>query len=357
VGRMIAVAAVALAFVGGWLLVRGEVPCEVLATQPVCEVAVLPGPTENTLSLVTIGGAEAFQPEGQLLLTTIAVQDDLDLRAWLRARTSGVVDAVPRETIYPPGSDRDQVAETNALMMADSQLMATIAALSAAGYTLSGEGALVAGVADDAVTTDLETGDVIIGVDDVPVRDSRDVVEAVRASEPGATLRFAVEADDETREVPVTLGGSSEDPPVPYVGVILTTELDLPVEVTIDAGVIGGPSAGLLFALSIVELLGPEDLTDGRVIAGTGTMDQDGLVGSVGGVRQKLAGATATSSDADVATVFLVPRGNLAEARGADVDADVLLVPVDTLDDAVEALEDLRAGRDPRDAVVLAAGG
>jgi Lon-like protease len=77
----------------------------------------------------------------------------------------------------------------------------------------------------------------------------------------------------------------------------------------------------------------------------------------VGGVRQKLAGATATSAGEDVATVFLVPRGNLAEARGADVDADVLLVPVDTLDDAVAALEDLRSGRDPRDAVVLAAGG
>jgi Lon-like protease len=357
VGRVIAVAAIVLGLVGGWLLARGEVPCEVLATQPVCEVAVLPGPSENTLPLVTIGGVESYQPEGQLRLTTIAVQDDLDLGAWLRARTSGVVDAVSRETIYPAGSDREQVAEDNALLMADSQLMATIAGLTASGYTLTGEGALVAGVAEDAVTSDLEAGDVIVGVDGGEVLDSRDVVDAVRASEPGETLRFEVETDGASREVAVTLGRSGDDPPVPYVGVILTTELDLPVDVTIDAGVIGGPSAGLLFALSIVELLGPEDLTDGRIIAGTGTVDRDGQVGSVGGVRQKVSGAAAPASGDDPAAVFLVPRGNLAEARRAAVDSDVLLVPVDTLGDALDALADLRSGRDPQDAVVLAASG
>lgn len=354
-GRVIAIAALALGLVGGWLLVRGDVPCEVLATQPVCEVAVLPGPSEDALGLVTIDGAEEFAPEGQLRLTTIAVQDDLDLRSWLRARTSGIVDAVPRETIYPSGADREQVAETNSLLMADSQLMATIAGLTASGYTLVGEGALVAGVADDAVTDALEAGDVIVGVDGEVVLDSRNVVDAVRASEPGAILRFDVDTDGATREVPVTLGRSGDDPPVPYVGVILTTELDLPVDVSIDAGVIGGPSAGLLFALSIVELLGPEDLTGGRIIAGTGTVDRDGQVGAVGGVRQKVSGATAPASGDEPAAVFLVPRGNLKEARRAAVDSDVLLVPVDTLGEALDALSELRSGRDPRDAVVLAA--
>lgn len=355
-GRVIAVAAVVMALVGGWLFARGEVACEVFATQPVCEVAVLPGPSEDTLPLVTIDGVESFESDGQLRLTTIAVQDELDLRTWLRARTSGTIDAVPRETIYPSGSDREQVAENNALMMADSQLMATVAGLTASGYTLTGEGALVAGIADDAVTDALKTGDVIVGVDGEVILDSRDVLDAVRASEPGTVLRFDVESGETTREVDVTLGRSDDQPPVPYVGVILTTELELPIDVTIDAGVIGGPSAGLVFALSIVELLGPEDLTDGRVIAGTGTVDRDGRVGAVGGVRQKVAGATAPSFGDDPAAVFLVPRANLAEARRAAVEREVLLVPVDTLGDALEALENLRSGRDPRDAVVLAAG-
>ncbi len=355
-GRVITVAAVMAVLVGGWLFVRGEVPCEVLAAQPSCEVAVLPGPSQDTLELVTIGGAEAHPSDGQLRLTTIAVQDDLDLRSWFRARISGTVDAVARETIYPPGSDRDQVAETNALMMADSQLMATIAGLTASGYTLTGEGALVAGIAEDAVTDDLEAGDVIVGVDGEVVRDSRDVVDTVRASDPGETLTFAVDNDGASREVAVTLGTSADEPPVSYVGVLLTTQMDLPVDVTIDAGVIGGPSAGLLFALSIVELLGPEDLTDGRIIAGTGTVDRDGQVGSVGGIRQKVSGATTPASGEDPAAVFLVPRGNLAEARRAAVERELLLVPVDTLDDALDALEALRSDRDPRDAVVLAAG-
>lgn len=356
VGRVVAMAGVVVMLVGGWLVARGEVPCEVLATQPTCEVAVIPGPSENALPLVTIGGVEVYQPDGQLRLTTIAVQDDLDLRSWLRARTSRTVDAVPRETIYPSGADADEVAETNALMMADSQLMATIAGLTASGYSLTGEGALVAGVQEDAVTDELEAGDVIVGVDGETVLDSRDVVDAVQASDPGATLAFEVEKDGTPRDVDIRLGRSGDDPPVPYVGVLLTTELDLPVEVGIDAGEIGGPSAGLLFALSIVELLGPEDLTDGRIIAGTGTMDRDGRVGPVGGIRQKVSGATTPSSGEDPAEVFLVPRGNLAEARRAAIDRDILLVPVDTLDDALDALGALRSGRDPQDAVVLAGG-
>jgi Lon-like protease len=357
VGRIVAVAGLVAMLVGGWLFARGEVPCEVLAVQPSCEVAVLPGPSEDTLPLVTIGGAEAFETDGQLRLTTIAVQDHLGLRDWLRARTSRTIDAVPRETIYPAGADAEEVAETNAVLMADSQLVATIAGLTASGYTLTGEGALVAGIQDDAVTDDLEAGDVIVGVDGEAVTDSRDVVDAVQASDPGATLEFAVESDGAPREVDVRLGRSDDDPPVPYVGVLLTTELDLPVEVSIDSGEIGGPSAGLLFALSIVELLGAEDLTDGRIVAGTGTVDRDGRVGPVGGIRQKVAGATTPASGGDPAAVFLVPRDNLAEARRAPVDRDILLVPVDTLDDAIDALGALRSGRDPQDAVVLAAGG
>lgn len=355
-GRIVAVAAAVMVLVGGWSFMRGEIPCEVLAAQPTCEVAVLPGPSKNALPLVSVGDAEAFRPDGELRLTTIAVQDDLDLRSWLRARTSEIIDAVPRETIYPAGADADEVAETNALMMADSQLMATIAGLTASGYTLTGEGALVAGVQEDAVTDDLEPGDVIVGVDGETVLDSRDVVDAVQASDPGATLEFAVEKDGTPREVDIRLGRSDDDPPMPYVGVLLTTELELPVEVSIDAGDIGGPSAGLLFALSIVELLGPEDLTDGRIVAVTGTMDRDGRVGPVGGIRQKVSGATTPASGEDPAGVFLVPRENLAEARRAPVDRDILLVPVDTLDEALDALGALREGRDPQDAVVLAAG-
>jgi Lon-like protease len=344
-----------LAFLGGFAVANGYVPCDVVSLQPTCDVALRPGPAEDTLQLVSVEGARSYSSTGQLLLTTVAVQDDLSFRAWIDARTSRIVDAVPRERIYPPGSDRDDVAEMNAALMADSQLVATIAALEELGYELEGEGALVAAVTEDAVTDELEPGDVIVAVDGATVRESRDVVDLVQASRPGEVVELRVAGASGERLVRVTLGGSPEDADLPYIGILLTTELDLPVDVSIDAGVIGGPSAGLMFALSIIDRLGAEDLTGGAVIAGTGTVDRDGVIGAVGGVRQKIVGATDGESGGRPATVFLVPRGNLEDARSATVPRDVLLVPVGTLEEALTALDELREGRRPTEALALAA--
>jgi Lon-like protease len=344
-----------LAFLGGFAVTNGYVPCDVVSLQPTCDVALRPGPAEDTLQLVSVEGARSYSSTGQLLLTTVAVQDELSFRAWIDARTSRIVDAVPRERIYPPGSDRDDVAEMNAALMADSQLVATIAALEELGYELEGEGALVAAVTEDAVTDELEPGDVIVAVDGATVRESRDVVDLVQASRPGEVVELLVAGTSGERLVRVTLGGSPEDPDLPYIGILLTTELDLPVDVSIDAGVIGGPSAGLMFALSIIDRLGAEDLTGGAVIAGTGTVDRDGVIGAVGGVRQKIVGATDADSGGRPATVFLVPRGNLEDARSATVPRDVLLVPVGTLEEALTALDELREGRRPTEALALAA--
>ena len=352
--RLLMVAVVLVIAVAGVLFVRGDVPCEALGTQPACEVALSPGPSEDTLDLVTIVDTDAFPPEqGQLRMTTVAVQDDLTFGAWLSGRSSNVIDIVPREQIYPPGADRDEVAEINAAAMADSQLVATIAALERLGFELHPEGALVAGVTEDAVTDELEIGDVIVAVDGEPVEESVDAVESVQAREPGDELVLEVDGDG-GRQVTVTLGASPEDPDVGFIGVLLTTELDLPVDIDIDAGVVGGPSAGMMFALSIVELLEEGDLIDGRVVAGTGTLDRAGEVGAVGGVRQKLAAVTA-GMDGPSADVFLVPRGNLPEARDASVSDDILVVPIDTLDDAIGALEDLADGREPAESELLAA--
>ena len=335
------------------MVARGDVSCEVLATQPACDVALRPGPTEDALQLITVEGVEAHTSTGELRMTTVAVQDDLGLTAWLRARTSDVVDAVPRRQIFPPGTDGGEVAERNAALMADSQLVATIAALTQLGFELTGEGALVAALTEDAVTDELAVGDVIVAVDGERVQDSLDVVEAVRARRPGTRISLTIAADDGRRTVDVVLGDSTAEPGTPYIGILLTTELELPVDIAIDAGVIGGPSAGLMFALSIVDLLGPDDLTGGAIIAGTGTVDRDGLVGAVGGVRQKVVGATTVEPPDDAATVFLVPQANLAEARSTSVARDVLLVPVETLTDALAALEALREGREPAGALAL----
>jgi len=335
------------------LLVQGAAPCGVLPFQPACYVALEPGPVEGTSELVAIEGTPSHGSSGELLVTTIAVDDELGFVEWITAVASPVVDAVPRQRIYPPDVDPAEIDAHNAALMEDSQLTATIAALSMLGYELEGEGARVASVAEDAVTDDLRSGDVIFAVDGEPVSGSGDVVAAVRGRSPGESVELHVLRDGTSRTFAVRLGSSPDDPDLAYVGVMLITVIELPVDVRIDAGVIGGPSAGLMFALSILDQLEADDLTGGAVIAGTGTVDREGVVGTVGGVRQKLVAATDPGEGQQPASVFLVPAGNLDEASRAPVVRDVLLVPVGSLEDALEALTDLGAGRRPGGALAL----
>jgi Lon-like protease len=340
-------------------IVTGAVPCEIISAQPVCEVALVPGPTEDTLGLVEIDGATTYPSAGRLLLTTVAVRENLDLGTWWEARRSPLAETVPRSRIYPDGQDREETSAQNAMLMEDSQTTAALAALVAAGYDVSdvSAGAEVAAIEPDAVTDELDVGDVLVAIDGVEVDDAASAVEVVRGGAPGDEVTLTVRsAGEEVREVTVTYGANPDDPTRPYVGVLLRRAVDLPVDVRIDAGIIGGPSAGLMFALGVLDLLGEEDLTGGAVVAGTGTITVDGQVGPVGGVRQKLTAASMPDGSADPATVFLVPRDNLAEARGAALASELLLVPIDDLDDALVALGDLRAGREPAEALALPAG-
>lgn len=338
---------------------RGALPCDVLTAQPTCYAALQPGPVENALELAAVDGVRTYASAGQLLLTTVAVEADLDLREWIEGAVSPRIRQVPRESLFPEDKDSEAVRQENAALMQSSQLEATVAALRHLGYEFDDEfdGAEVAQIVEPSAVTDgeLRVGDRIVEVDGTPTTDNRAVGEAVRRHAPGDVVTMAVVRDGEQREVELQVIANPEDPDVAYIGVLLTSYLELPVDVEIDAGIIGGPSAGLMFALAIVDLVEPEDLTGGAVIAGTGTIDTEGNVGAIGGIVQKVLGATEPTGDRRPATAFLVPRGNLDEARRAPVGRDVLLVPVDTLDDAVAALADLRAGRQPAEAQALAA--
>ncbi len=355
--RWVGIFVVLLVVVSGIVLSRGDIPCDVLETQPACYVALSPGPTSDTLGILEVEGAETFTPVGEMLLTTISVQDGLSLTDWARSVTSSAIETVPREEVYPTGVDREEIRERNAAAMADSQLTATIAALTAAGYELEGEGARIVMIAEDAVTDELFEDDLIVAVeDDQPISDSTDVVEAVQANEPGDLFSVHLLRDGERMTVEVELGSAPDDDERAYIGILLTTEIDMPVDILIDAGSIGGPSGGLVFALSIIDTLSREDLTGGEVIAGTGTVSRDGEIGSVGGVRQKVVGATQRRGGDPPATVFLVPRSNLDDALAAPVRSDVTIVPIDDLDGALEALSELREGREPAEAMVLSGG-
>ena len=339
-------------------LVGGGVSCDTVEFQPDCYVALKPGPTENATGLVEISGTPSYASSGELRLTTIAVEEDLGLTGWLRAAVSGSQRTVPRTSIFPSDADREEVTRQNAALMSDSQLTATTVALRHAGFEVDEvpAGARVTELLTDAAERDLRVGDVISAVDGQPTLDSAEVAEAIGSTSPGEPVTLEVVRDGQPLMLEVLVGHDPRDPDRPLLGVLLTSQHALPVDVDIDAGVIGGPSAGLVFALSIIDLLDPGDLTGGAVVAGTGTLTSDGRVGPVGGVRQKILGAAeASDGDARPATVFLVPEGNLDEARGVPVDRDLLVVPVASLDEALDAVAEVRAGRRPAGALALSA--
>lgn len=341
-----------------FLFGRGAVPCSLIADQPACLVAFHPGPIRNAFDLIEIGGATTSESDGELLVTTVLLDHHLSLTEWIDSLLDGGIATYDRELLFPSGIDEDEVDRQNALMMQDSQLDATLAALRAAGYEVSAEpiGLSIAALASEhrIGEGDLDVGDLLVSVEGEPVVTIDDIVAVLGGKEPGDTVTVTRRrGDEEPTSVTVELVESPDEPGRPLIGVLLANVYDLPVDIDIEAGNIGGPSAGLMFALSIVDSLLPDDLTSGLVIAGTGTIDQDGLVGPIGGIRQKVLGAIHRSDDGPAATVFLVPEGNFAEARGAPVDDEILLVPVASVVDALEALEQLRAGATPARAVAI----
>lgn len=348
-----------LVFAGLGVVARGAVPCDAFGLQPRCYVTLNPGPTSDTLEIVSIDGTTTYSSGGELLLTTVAVDSDLDLWEWVTTAFSSRVQQVDRELIFPPGQDEEDVRLENVMLMENSQLDATIAALRSAGFSFDTDfdGAEVVELADTTAFDEgvIQVGDVIVEVDGVPVTDNGDLVEAVRTKSVDDPITIGLLRGDERHTVTFDLVESDEVPGQPVIGVIVTSYLELPIHVDIDAGNVGGPSAGLMFALAISDLLEPGDLTDGHVIAGTGVIDRDGNVGPIGGIQQKILGAIDRGQDQRPATVFLTPVDNFDEASRTPIDRDVLLVPVATLQDALQALADLRSGQQPEGALALPA--
>jgi PDZ domain-containing protein len=310
---------------------------------PIPYVVLGPGPTVNTLGkengkeVIQVSGRETSVSAGQLRLTTVGVQPNVKLLSAIAGWFSPDEAVVPRELIYPPGQTQQQVEQRNAEDFAASQTSAETAALRELGYPVQ--------VAVKAVTPDgpsagvLRAGDVITAVDGQPVPAAQRLTELVRAKPAGATLTVAYTRDGAPATAAIT--SRAQDGGPPRIGVEIEQRQPHPFQLKIDLGDIGGPSAGLMFALGIVDKVKPEDLTGGKIIAGTGTIDDEGRVGPIGGIPQKLVGA----KDAG-AQVFLVPADNCAEAV-RNPQPDLPLLKVGTIGEALAALGTLRAGGQP----------
>lgn len=316
-----------------------------LAVLPAPYAVRSPGPTEDTLGeqdgreLISISGAETFDSTGELRLTTVSVAGGpgfpvtfVDvLQGWVdRSRSVG-----PVEESFPRDQTQQETQERGQQEMISSQENATVAALTELGYdvpaTLTVAGAQENTGADGVV----EEGDVIVSVDGHDVVTYQDLIDDLAAVTPGEDVTLGVVRDGQETDLTVTTLGHEGRA---FLGVFIDPEFDFPVDVSIQIDNIGGPSAGTMFALGIIDQLTPEDEVNGEVIAGTGTMSIEGTVGPIGGIEQKLFGARR-----DGATWFLAPADNCDEVVG-NVPDGLHVARIATLAEAREAMTAIGAG-------------
>jgi PDZ domain-containing protein len=310
---------------------------------PIPYVELGPGPTVNTLGkdnnkdVIQISGTPTYNSAGQLRLTTVKVRSELKLLPAIVGWFSDEEAVVPRELIYPPDQTETQIEQQNAEDFKASQTSAETAALRKLGYSVK---VVVKSVTPGGPSQGvLQPGDVITSVDGTAVDLGADVTEAVRGKPAGTTLTIGYTRNGQAGTVRITSKADAGKPP--RIGVEIEQQQPHPFQLSIDLADIGGPSAGLMFALGIVDKLGTDDLTGGKIIAGTGTIDDSGSIGPIGGIPQKLVGA----KDAG-AVAFLVPTDNCKEAVKNAVDG-LPMYKVASLDDALAALQALRAGNQP----------
>jgi len=313
---------------------------------PVPYVAISPGPVSDTLGeaggspLIEVEGVPTHPTSGELNLTTVAVTSRISLPQAVRGWFDDRVAVVPREQVFPPGRSTEQVEADNEAAFTASQVNATAAALEQLGVpyeAVPGVGQVSPGAPADGR---LEPGDALLSVDGQPVTDVAEIARLVREREAGDEVVLRYRRDGAEEEVTLTTVPAEDGRPV--IGVVPgVVDLDYAFEVRISLDEVGGPSAGLMFALGIVDKLTPEPLADGRTVAGTGSIDASGGVGPIGGIRQKLIAAREIG-----ASVFLVPADNCREAAGQAPEG-LELVRVETLAGAVEGLTALSEGREP----------
>ncbi len=315
-------------------------------TQSVPYVALAPGPTFNTLGatdgteVIKISGRPTFPDTGNLNLTTISVVTRLTFVQAVRGWFQHDLAVVPRDVIYPPDKTDEQVRAEDKVAMVESQDSATTAALRQLG--IPGTTTVLVGKVEPAAPANgkLKTGDVLTGVDGTAVTDAAQLRALIGKRQPGQVVRIAFRRAGQVGTATITTSSATQDDGSvrPVIGVLTTEQTDYPVKVEISLKDVGGPSAGLMFSLGIIDKLTPSSLTDGRFIAGTGTIDSAGNVGPIGGIQQKLIGARGKG-----ATTFLVPQANCAAAV-QDPPAGLTLIKVATLKGALGELSALRAG-------------
>ncbi|MBR7743805.1 PDZ domain-containing protein [Phycicoccus sp. BSK3Z-2] len=312
---------------------------------PLPYVVLSPGPATNILGSVdgqpvlAVEGVETFPTDGALDFTTVAFDGgpgrEVTVYDLLGAAFRPEVEVRPEELYFPPDASEEEVEAENAELMNDSQTVAAATALRALGRDVPTVVQIAEVAPDGPAAGTVEQGDVVLQVDGSPVGDAGAVADAVQDRSPGDDVNLRVRRDGAERTLTVPTGDVEGRA---VIGVFLRTDYDLPVQVTLNTGRVGGPSAGLMFTLAIYDSLTPGALTGGERIAGTGTIADDGTVGPISGIRQKLVGAREAGAE-----WFLAPVDDCADAEGAVPDG-MEVFEVGTFEEARAAVEAIAAG-------------
>ncbi|WP_371546038.1 PDZ domain-containing protein [Streptomyces sp. NBC_00554] len=321
-----------------------------------------PGPTVNTLGdhdgepVLQITGHKTYPATGNLNMTTVRVTSaDYNMNlveavyGWL-AHDNKVV---PHDTLYPDGKTEEQSTQENAEEFSQSQESAKVAALKELKIPVQSWVIVSTVVKDSPAEGELHAGDVIKAVDGTAVKAPGDVADLVTKHKPGEKVVFTIvpakaqaaaekenKTATETEDITITTKKSDDDGEErAIVGISAGTDHTFPFTIDIKLADVGGPSAGLMFALGIVDKLTPGNLTGGKFVAGTGTIDDAGKVGPIGGIEMKTVGAREKG-----AQYFLTPADNCA-AAAKDTPEGLKLVKVNTMDDAMSALKDISSGK------------
>lgn len=315
-----------------------------LAFVPLPYVVLQPGPVSNTLGqldgkdIIQVKGATAYPAKGALDFTTVRVVGGPGVRVNVfdlaEAALRKDYEIFDREEVYPEATTREEIQQETAAEMVDSQEVAAAIALRETGRVVP-ERVLVSQVPEGSPSQGvLEPGDEFVSVAGTPTGDAAAVQAAVRAQKAGERVAVVVRRKGQKKTVSVP---TRDNRGTTIIGVLLGRDYELPVDVTITAGGVGGPSAGTMFALAVYDVLTPGDLTGGKHIAGTGTLEPDESVGPIGGIRQKLTGARDGGAD-----YFLAPLENCAEVEGYVPDG-LTVVRIGSFDDAVGAVRAIAA--------------
>ena len=310
-------------------------------------VSLGPGPTFDTLGEIdgkqvvdVVGPDVKVHPtSGHLNMTTVSQRDGLTLGQAVTLWMSGREQLVPRDLVYPPDKSKDEIDKANNTDFKRSEDSAEFAALSFLKYP---DAVTVQNVNDPGPSAGkLRDGDAIDGVNGKAVANLDEFQELLKTTRPGDNVRIDFRRKNEAPGVETITLGDSPDRDYGVMGIGVIDAPWAPFAIDFHLANIGGPSAGLMFSLAVVDKLTTGDLNGGKFVAGTGTINGEGEVGSIGGITHKILAAREAG-----ATVFLVPADNCTEARSAREDG-LELVKVETLSQAVDALNTISAGGEP----------